>query len=142
MVSQYLLRRASGATAAINRLTARSNHRSNRFIQKAFKSSAAIEDEIEHESETFLTGSSSLYAEQMYDNYQADPNTVHETWRKYFEDMESGKKYDPEVFNRPTVVTSTKKRVAGDVNASHLVVSTLYFIVMYTSIIDANEFGF
>mmetsp|Transcript_10658 Transcript_10658/g.16169 ORF Transcript_10658/g.16169 Transcript_10658/m.16169 type:complete len:1087 (+) Transcript_10658:165-3425(+) len=147
MVSQYLLRRASSATAAFNRLTARSSHRSRSSpcrpsttttgsisIQKAFKSSTstavaapvgagaiAIEDEIRHESETFLTGSSSLYAEQMYDNYQADPNTVHETWRKYFEDMESGKKYDPEVFNRPTVVTSTQKRVAGDVNASHLV---------------------
>lgn len=56
----------------------------------------------------------------MYLNYQQDPNSVHETWRKYFEDLDSGKSYNPDAFNRPTVITSTQKRVAGDVNASHL----------------------
>ena len=87
-----------------------------------FKSTATTTEDY-HESETFLTGSSSLYAEQMYENYQQDPNSVHETWREYFDDLESGKKYDEYKYNRPTVVTSSKKATVGDANQSHLAVS-------------------
>ena len=88
--------------------------------QNLYKSTAAIDSS--HESETFLTGSSSLYAEQMYENYCQDPNSVHETWRKYFDDMEQGKSYDENSFNRPTVVVSNQKKV-GEANDSHLAVS-------------------
>ena len=105
------------------------NHLSN---QQAYKSTAAIEDDAVHESETFLTGASSLYAEQMYENYLQDPNSVHETWRKYFEDMDSGKKYDENAYNRPTVVVSNKVRdvEAGD---SHLAVSSTLSLVAICS---------
>ncbi len=136
MVSQFLLRRRMPSNRAIRKinsmlssLSPSSSHTSSfafelNTTQKLYKSTAAIdEDHHQHESETFLTGASSLYAEQMYENYQQDPNSVHETWRKYFEDLDSGKSYNPSAFNRPTVVTSTQKRVAGDVNASHLAVS-------------------
>lgn len=88
--------------------------------QNLYKSTAAIDSS--HESETFLTGSSSLYAEQMYENYCQDPNSVHETWRKYFDDMEQGESYDENAFNRPTVVVSNQKKV-GEANDSHLAVS-------------------
>ena len=114
MASQFLLR------------TARSFNNSRRpasFLknQKIFKSTSAIETN-RHEHETFLTGSSSLYAEQMYENFCADPTSVHETWRKYFEDMDAGMPYNETSFNRPTVVVSNQK---GRVEArdSHLAVS-------------------
>ncbi len=82
-----------------------------------------------HENETFLTGSSSLYAEQMYENYMADRNSVHETWRKYFDDLDEGKNYEEKYFNRPTVVVSSVKQSAStsavaamDANKTHLAV--------------------
>jgi 2-oxoglutarate dehydrogenase E1 component len=115
MVSQSLLR-------TVKRF-ANPRRCSSFFIQnnqKVFKSTAAIE--VKHESETFLTGSSSLYAEQMYENYCNDPNSVHETWRKYFDDLEKGKKYDENSYNRPTVVVSNQKKVA-EARDSHLAVS-------------------
>jgi len=114
MVSQSLLRTARRFA----------NHHHQRSVsllknQKIFKSTAAIE--TKHESETFLNGSTSLYAEQMYENYSNDPNSVHETWKKYFDDMEQGKEYNESSFNRPTVVVSNQKKKieAGD---SHLAV--------------------
>jgi 2-oxoglutarate dehydrogenase E1 component len=115
MVSQSLFRTARRFA----------NHHHQRSIsllknQKVFKSTAAIE--TKHESETFLNGSTSLYAEQMYENYSEDPNSVHETWKKYFDDMEQGKDYDESSFNRPTVVVSNMKKEA-EARDSHLAVS-------------------
>ena len=40
--------------------------------------------------ESFLSGSSSIYAEQMYDSWKKDPSSVHASWRSYFENLESG----------------------------------------------------
>jgi 2-oxoglutarate dehydrogenase complex, dehydrogenase (E1) component, and related enzymes len=116
MVSQALLRTAR----SVNLRRSNSSFFVRNYIQKNFKSSAAME--IKHESETFLTGSTSLYAEQMYENYCKDPKSVHETWRQYFEDLEKGKKYDENSFNRPTVVVSNQKKVA-EARDSHLAVS-------------------
>ena len=33
----------------------------------------------EHESESFLSGTSSIYAEHMWERYQSDPNSVEES---------------------------------------------------------------
>ena len=96
-----------------------------------------------HENETFLTGSSSLYAEQMYENYVADRNSVHETWRKYFDDLEGGKSYEEKYFNRPTVVISSVKQSAAmstghasvgatDANRTHLAVRTCLPLIFKT----------
>mmetsp|Transcript_60845 Transcript_60845/g.72227 ORF Transcript_60845/g.72227 Transcript_60845/m.72227 type:complete len:462 (+) Transcript_60845:217-1602(+) len=40
--------------------------------------------------ESFLSGTSSLYAEQIYENYLADPTSVHPTWKNYFDALENG----------------------------------------------------
>jgi 2-oxoglutarate dehydrogenase E1 component len=117
MVSQALLRTAN---RLVNLRRCNSSFFVRNCILKNFKSTAAIE--TKHESETFLTGASSLYAEQMYEHYCNDPNSVHETWRKYFDDLEKGKKYDENSFNRPTVVVSNQKKVA-EARDSHLAVS-------------------
>ena len=91
-----------------------------------------------HENETFLTGSSSLYAEQMYENYMADRDSVHETWRKYFDDLDKGKNYEEKYFNRPTVVVSSAKQTAStstvgatDANKTHLAVRNPDFNLIY-----------
>jgi len=34
--------------------------------------------------ESFLSGTSSVYAEQMYDQWRKDPQSVHASWRIYF----------------------------------------------------------
>lgn len=92
--------------------------------QNLFKSTAAAIIDKPHESESFLTGASSLYAEQMYENWCEDPNSVHETWRKYFQDMEGGIAYNESNFNRPTVVVSNQKK-SVDASTSHLAVSNI-----------------
>jgi len=121
MVSQILLRAASSYRQHLRHSSSRfSKASTSSLFSDRFKSSAAIEDQDPHESETFLTGASSLYAEQMYLNWQNDPLSVHETWRKYFDDLDTGKQYDETAFNRPTVVTSSKPSAATDANASHL----------------------
>ncbi len=136
MSSQTLLRSAYSKLSSIRSKIPSSLSSSAHLLLNSsnnahrFKSTAAFQDDdsTTHESETFLTGASSLYAEQMYLNYQQDPNSVHETWRKYFDDLDSGKKYDEMAFNRPTVVTSSRKP-AADANNSHLAVSMTAWII-------------
>jgi|UniRef100_A0AC35EUT8 2-oxoglutarate dehydrogenase E1 component len=41
-------------------------------------------------SEGFMNGSSSIYIEQMYDNWRSDPNSVHKSWDAYFRNVEAG----------------------------------------------------
>jgi hypothetical protein len=43
-----------------------------------------------HPSESFLSGTSSVYAEQMLAAFKKDPESVHVSWRSYFENLESG----------------------------------------------------
>ena len=113
----------SSLAAAVGTTLSNNNNRNNNSIYR-FKSTAAVEDDVNHhESETFLSGTSSLYAEQMYLNYQQNPDSVHETWRKYFDDLDNGREYDSHAFNRPTVVTSSRKPSSTDANESHLAVS-------------------
>uniref|UniRef100_A0AC34FX80 2-oxoglutarate dehydrogenase E1 component N-terminal domain-containing protein n=1 Tax=Panagrolaimus sp. ES5 TaxID=591445 RepID=A0AC34FX80_9BILA len=41
-------------------------------------------------SEGFMNGSSSIYIEQMYENWRSDPNSVHKSWDAYFRNVEAG----------------------------------------------------
>jgi hypothetical protein len=56
------------------------------------------------EAETFLNGTSSLYAEQMYEMYLEDPSSVHDSWRKYFENEEKGVGFDVNDYSQPTAI--------------------------------------
>ena len=59
-------------------------------------------------SESFLSGSSSLYVEAMLENYENDPNSVPESWRQYFEGLEGKRELcDEKTFNQPTIVLSS-----------------------------------
>lgn len=76
----------------------------NSFPRKLFSTATA------HENESFLTGTSSLYAEQMYENYIQNPESVHDSWKKYFANVDNGVKYVEGDFANPTAVPPTKKR--------------------------------
>ena len=70
---------------------------------------AAVEEEdlpAQHGRETFLNGTGSVYAEHMYEAWCADPSSVHETWQRYFADLDAGIPYDEEAYSTPSVVPS------------------------------------
>jgi 2-oxoglutarate dehydrogenase complex dehydrogenase (E1) component-like enzyme len=81
--------------------------RINRTASRVLFSTAAP---AQHDNESFLTGTSSLYAEQMYENYLRNPNSVHESWKTYFDNVEHGVRYSEGDFSNPTAVPPTKKR--------------------------------
>lgn len=37
-----------------------------------------------------MSGTNSVYAEQMYDQWRRDPQSVHASWRSYFQNLEGG----------------------------------------------------
>ena len=82
-----------------------------RPVSRAFFSTKPLE------TETFLTGSSSLYAEQMYDQYSEDPNSVHPSWKKYFDNLENGIAFSAEDFNRPTTIPGKRAAVVVSANS-------------------------
>jgi 2-oxoglutarate dehydrogenase E1 component len=65
-----------------------------------------------HENETFLTGSSSVYAEEMYERYQQDRESVHASWRHYFDSLEKGVPYDAQAYTKPMAVLSRRATVS------------------------------
>ena len=54
----------------------------------AFTSSKLLEKTSTQES--FLSGTSSVYAEHMYDQWRKDPQSVHASWRIDFQNLEGG----------------------------------------------------
>ena len=58
-------------------------------------------------SETFLTGTTSLYAEEMYERYQQDPNSIEDSWRTYFETVIDDDHHDHDDDALPTTTTRT-----------------------------------
>ena len=40
-------------------------------------------------AESFLSGSSSIYVEEMYESWRADPKSVHKSWDAYFRQVDS-----------------------------------------------------
>jgi 2-oxoglutarate dehydrogenase E1 component len=40
--------------------------------------------------DSFANGTSSVYMDQMYEDWQRDPNSVHASWRAYFGNVEGG----------------------------------------------------
>ena len=65
--------------------------------------------------ETFLNGTSSLYAEQMYEMYLEDPSSVQESWRLYFDNEESSTPFDSDAFTSPTSIPGKRSAAAAGV---------------------------
>ncbi|KAK1746896.1 2-oxoglutarate dehydrogenase E1 component [Skeletonema marinoi] len=76
---------------------------------------AAFFSTAPQKSESFLSASSSLYVESMLEQYEADPNSVPESWQVYFKSLDSEttstttEVIDDGYFNQPTIVLSNKK---------------------------------
>lgn len=83
------------ATAS-RRLTQVARH--HRYYPKVLFSSKA------QEAETFLSGTTSLYAEQMYELYSEDPNSVHPSWKQYFDNLDKGVTFSVDDYSRPTTI--------------------------------------
>jgi len=54
----------------------------NRTMQKATAAAA--------KAEPFLSGTSSVYVEEMYNSWLEDPNSVHKSWQSYFKSVNAG----------------------------------------------------
>ena len=72
------------------------------------------------EMETFLSGTSGLYAEQMYEQYSEDPNSVHPSWKQYFDNLQEGIAFNQEDYSRPSVVPSKRAVAVSGVSARSL----------------------
>jgi 2-oxoglutarate dehydrogenase E1 component len=87
----------------------RSSKQQQQLASLSTSTAKTIEYEA-HDNETFLTGTSSVYAEQMYEQYQHDPESVHASWKTYFDNLNQGIRYNPrEHFTQPTSVINTTK---------------------------------
>jgi 2-oxoglutarate dehydrogenase E1 component len=116
MASQGLLlsaMRRAGTLMAVRRVaviaTTHQRMLSPLCCSTAFFSTQPLVSE-KHESESFLTGTSSIYVEQLYENYLEDPNSVHESWRHYFDNLAQGVPYNAADYSKPTHVPPIKFR--------------------------------
>jgi len=63
------------------------------FQKKSFHQSLISQQSgvsLQRLSETFIDGSSAAYVEQQYEAYKKDPNSVHVSWRAYFDGVDKG----------------------------------------------------
>ena len=74
-----------------------------RQVRRAFSTASA------HSQESFLNGTSSVYAEQMFELYQDDPSSVHASWKKYFENLEQGVAFQDSDYQNPTTAAAARK---------------------------------
>ena len=90
----------------------------------AFFSTQVEEEEAPPPLETFLNGTSSLYAEQMYEMYLEDPSSVQDSWRLYFENEDNSVPFDSTDYSKPTSVPG--KRSAAAAGVSWIVCNYIY----------------
>jgi len=64
------------------------------FLQKKYFHQSQISKSsgvpLQRLSETFIDGTSAVYVEQQYQSYRKDPNSVHVSWRAYFDGVDKG----------------------------------------------------
>ncbi|XP_060560262.1 2-oxoglutarate dehydrogenase complex component E1-like isoform X5 [Ruditapes philippinarum] len=65
-------------------------------------------------AEPFLSGSSSVYVEEMYNAWQTDPNSVHKSWDAYFRQISQGAPPGT-AYVRPPTLASTATLAQGSV---------------------------
>ena len=63
--------------------------------------------------DSFLSGSSSVYVEQMYDAWRTDPKSVHASWAAYFSNLDAGIDAGHSFVAPPSVAGSVGSQVAG-----------------------------
>ncbi len=58
----------------------------NKF--NAFRASLAMR-KPQSTTDNFVNGTSAVYVDYMYEQWKADPSTVHASWRAYFDNVEN-----------------------------------------------------
>ncbi len=61
----------------------------NRPLNKAAGGPSQQGSSITSSSESFANGTSSVYMEQMYEQWRRDPDSVHASWKHYFQNVEN-----------------------------------------------------
>ena len=85
-----------------------------RWMSVAAPQPADNDDAAARPTETFLTGTTSLYAEEMYDRYCTNPDSVEASWRTYFDTVVHNQEpYQEQNWNRPTIVASPQKTTSS-----------------------------
>jgi 2-oxoglutarate dehydrogenase E1 component len=79
------------------------NHGSATVLVRALSTTAPAT------AETFLTGTTSVYAEQMYELYEQDPSLVHSSWKNYFDNLQKDIAYNPSDYSSPSAALSPLK---------------------------------
>lgn len=122
MSTQVLSRLSGTARWALRRSSSSSLVSSQRStLVRAASLSTAPQVDLTHEKETFLTGTSSIYAEQMYEIYKETPEQLHDSWKRYFDNLEQGVAFDATEYNAPTEAAPSKKhavRSSSNMNAA------------------------
>ena len=100
----------------VNTITGTSGTKTARVLashtQSQFRrvfSTASQSQSQERVQESFLNGTSSVYAEQMFELYQHDPSSVHASWKKYFDDLEQGVAFSEADYQNPTTAAAARK---------------------------------
>ena len=80
-------------------------------------------------SDSFLSGSNSIYVEQMYDAWKRDPSQVHLSWQNYFGNIDNGVDPVAAFSSLPTlngsVATSAAPSTSGSLKSDSLGLSYL-----------------
>ena len=86
-------------------------------MQRFLSTAPHVQSKGYHES--FLNGTSSVYAEQMFEQYQNDPLSVHASWQKYFADLEQGVAFQESEYQNPTTAASPRKVAVSVLHNTH-----------------------
>jgi hypothetical protein len=116
----------AGTRSRLNVATTTTTSNSYACSARFLSTQPLVEDDVEveeklHESESFLSGTSSLYAESMYEMYQQDPNSVHKSWRQYFDNLQKGVAYVESEYDKPTAAKSTSRMAAAAISGVRIV---------------------
>ncbi|RFU24092.1 hypothetical protein B7463_g12249, partial [Scytalidium lignicola] len=89
-----------------------SRRRALAVISQKRYASAAVE--APEQNDSFLSGNTANYVDEMYMQWKHDPSSVHISWQVYFKNMESGDMPISQAFTPPpTIVPSPTGGVAG-----------------------------
>lgn len=73
----------------------------------------AFSTSVKADPESFLNGTSSVYAEMVHAQYLKDPQSVNESWRRYFDNLNADKPFLVSDYSSPTQVKSPMESSAA-----------------------------
>ena len=81
-----------------------------RQFNAGFKRSVALTKPMST-TDNFANGTSAVYVDMLYDQWKDDPNSVHASWRSYFNNIEKG---EHEPYEMPPSIGRSNKNISLD----------------------------